>query len=173
MKTQNLALKSMTVAAALACALGASSALAQPGPGRGWFGGGSGMMMGPWSMGGGHMRTLCSPRGAGFTEWRVARIERLVKPTDAQKPKLDDLKAASEKAAGAMAAACPSATPATPAARLEFMEKRTEAMLAAIKTVRPVFEAFYASLSDEQKANLDGRGRMNDGRGRFDPGRGR
>lgn len=109
------------------------------------------------------MRALCSPRGAGFTEWRVARIERLVRPTDAQKPKLDDLKKASEKASETMSAACPTATPT---ARLEFMEKRTEAMLAAIKTVRPAFEAFYSSLSDEQKANLDGRGRMGQGRWR-------
>jgi len=39
--------------------------------------------------------------------------------------------------------------------RLDFMEKRMEAMLQAIKTVRPAFETFYASLGDDQKARLD------------------
>jgi hypothetical protein len=35
------------------------------------------------------------------------------------------------------------------------MEKRLEAMLAAVKTVRPAFDAFYASLTSEQKTALD------------------
>jgi hypothetical protein len=30
-----------------------------------------------------------------------------------------------------------------------------EAMLAVIKIVRPAFEAFYATMSEEQKARLD------------------
>jgi LTXXQ motif family protein len=38
---------------------------------------------------------------------------------------------------------------------MAFMERRMEAMLAAIKIVRPTFEAFYATMSDEQKARLD------------------
>jgi len=33
-----------------------------------------------------------------------------------------------------------------------------EAMLQAIKTVRPAFEVLYVSLSDEQKARLDAAG---------------
>lgn len=158
MKRRNTKLKSLAAAAMLTLAFGATSTLAQPGPGRGWSGGGHGMMMGPWAMGGGHMRALCSPRGAGFTAWRAARIERLVRPTDAQKTSFEDLKKASEKAAETMAAACPASTPATPDARLEFMEKRTEAMLAAIKTVRPAFDTFYGTLTVEQKARLGGTG---------------
>lgn len=151
-------LKSLIAASLLSLTL-ASGAIAQPGPGRGWFGNGPEMMMGPWGMmGGGMMRNLCSPRGMGFSEWRAARIERLVKPDDAQKAKLEDLKKAGEKAAEIMRAACPAEPPANPAARLEFMEKRTEAMLQAIKTVRPAFDAFYAALSDEQKGRLSGPG---------------
>jgi hypothetical protein len=38
---------------------------------------------------------------------------------------------------------------------MAFMEKRMEAMLEAIKAVRPAFEAFYATMTDEQKARLD------------------
>jgi len=145
------------VAAALACAatLSVSSAPAQPmmgGPG--W---GPGMMMGPGMMGGGRggMGMLCDPRAAGLAEWRMERIERIVQPTEAQRAALNDLKAASTKAAEQISAACPRDFPASATARMELMEKRMETMLAALKTVRPAFDAFYATLSDEQKARLD------------------
>jgi hypothetical protein len=129
---------------------------AQPGSGAGWGPGGGwgpGMMMGPGMMGRGWGR-MCDPRAAGLAEWRVERIDRLVKPTEAQRKGLDDLKAASTKAAELVAAACPKDFPASPTARLELMEKRMDAMLQAIKTVRPAFDSFYASLTDEQKARL-------------------
>jgi hypothetical protein len=115
-------------------------------------------MMGPGMMGRGGYGFLCSPRAAGFAEWRMERIERAVRPTDAQKTALNDLRAASVKAAETIAAACPSDIPRTSNARLELAEKRLDAMLQAVKTVRPAFDAFYASLSDEQKARLDERG---------------
>lgn len=35
------------------------------------------------------------------------------------------------------------------------MEKRLDAMLQAANTIRPALEAFYATLSDEQKARVD------------------
>jgi hypothetical protein len=35
------------------------------------------------------------------------------------------------------------------------MENQLEATLGAVKTVRPAFEAFYATLSDAQKTSLD------------------
>jgi len=53
--------------------------------------------------------------------------------------------------------------PATIVGRMEAIEKRLDGMLQALKTVRPALDAFYATLSDEQKANLDGRR----GTGRF------
>ena len=129
---------------------------AGPGPG-GW---GPGMMMGPGMMGWGGRGAgwMCSPQGAGLAEWRMQRIEQLVKPTEAQKSALNDLRAASTKAAETIAAACPKEFPAGATARLELMEKRMEAMLAAIKTVRPAFDAFYKTLDDEQKAKLNAGG---------------
>ena len=157
---------SLIAGAAFTLALGASAVSAQPGPGNRWFGGGPGMMMGPWSMGGSHLRNMCSPRGMGFAEWRVQRMERMLKPTDAQKAKLEDLKKATEKAAEVMSAACPTEPPSSPAARLEFMEKRTEAMLTALKTIRPAFDAFFATLTDEQKAQFDAIGPRGRGRNR-------
>ncbi len=124
---------------------------AQPGPG--W---GPGMMMGPGMMGPGMMGGgMCSPRGAGLAEWRIEAIERTVHPTDAQKNALNDLKAASAKAAEMIAAACPREIPETPTARLELMEKRLDTMLQAVKLVRPAFDAFYTTLSDQQKTALN------------------
>ncbi|MCW5690083.1 MAG: Spy/CpxP family protein refolding chaperone [Pseudolabrys sp.] len=128
------------------------------GPGPGW---GPGMMMGPGMMGfggGRGMGWMCSPQSAGLAEWRKDRIERLVKPTENQRKALDDLQAASTKAAQVVTDACPKEFPASAPARLELMEKRMEAMLTALKTVRPAFDAFYATLTDEQKATLNSRG---------------
>jgi hypothetical protein len=131
------------------------------GPGRGW---GPGMMMGPGMMGWGGrggmggFAGMCDPRGAGMAEWRMERIERLINPNEAQRKALGDLRTASAKAAETIAAACPTDIPASASARMELMEKRLEAMLAAIKTVRPAFDAFYATLSDEQKARVNSGG---------------
>jgi hypothetical protein len=142
---------------ALAFALFASMTpgAAQPGPGGpGFWGPG---MMGPGMMGSrmwGRGGFMCDLRGAGFAEWRIARIERAIQLNDVQRKALDELKAASTKAAQTMQAACPTEFPATVPARLEAMEKRMEAMLQAIKTVRPAFDAFYATLDDQQKARL-------------------
>jgi LTXXQ motif family protein len=143
---------SMIFAAALAALLSASSAQAQPGPG----GRGPGMMMGPGMMGSGMMGGgMCSPQAAGLAEWRVEQIERAVRPTDAQRAALNELKTASSKAAETIAAACPREFPATSTGRLDLMEKRLDAMVQAVKTVRPAFDAFYATLTADQKTALD------------------
>src|SRR5215467_10694049 len=104
------------------------NAAAQPGPGLGGWG--PGMMMGPGMMGPGMMGPECVIRGR-LAEWRIAAIEHAVRPTDAQRPALDELKAASTKAAEMIAAACPNDFPTTTVGRLEVMEKRLEEMLQA------------------------------------------
>ena len=146
-------------AVALLLAVAAGSASAQPPSGSGGLFGpgmmmGPGMMRGP-GMWGGRFAGPCDPGAAGLAGWRIDQIERVVQPTDAQRAALNDLRAASTKAAEALASTCPREVPRSSAERLNFMEKRTEAMLQAIKTVRPAFDALYASLNDEQKARLD------------------
>jgi hypothetical protein len=116
---------------------------------------GRGYMMGPGMMDRGHFGRMCSPRAAGFAEWRLDRLERTIKPTEAQRGKFDEFKAASNKAAETMRTACPTDVPTTMVGRMEAMEKRLDAMSQAMKTVRPALEAFYATLSDEQKAQLN------------------
>ena len=91
------------------------------------------------------------------------RLAELINPTDAQRPKFDEFKAASAKAADIAHDACLADIPETIIGRTEAMEKRMDAMLQAVRTVRPALEALYATLSDEQKARLD----SNAHRGRF------
>ena len=143
-----------------------ATATAQPyGPGAGFMG--PGMMSGPGMMGswmtGRRGPGMCNPAAAGFTEWRTDRIAELVKLTDAQRVKFDEFKAASIKSAEVMRNACLTDVPDTIVARTEAMEKRMDTMLQAVRTMRPALEAFYATLSDEQKARLD----SSSGRGRF------
>jgi hypothetical protein len=95
--------------------------------------------------------------------WGADRLAELIKPTDAQLPKFEELKAASANSADVMRDACLADVPETIVGRTEAMEKRMEAMLQAVRTVRPALEALYATLSDEQKARLD----SNSHRGRF------
>jgi hypothetical protein len=129
---------------------------------------GPGMMTGPGMMGPGMMGRrgfggACNPAASGFAEWRADRLAELVKPTDAQRAKFDEFKAASIKSAELMRNACLVEVPETIIGRTEAMEKRMDTMLQAIRTMRPALEEFYASLSDEQKARLN----SNYGRYRF------
>lgn len=151
----------LIVSAAFALAMTAAAVNAQPGPsGRGSGRDGPGMMMGPGMMDRGMYGRMCSPRAAGFAEWRIDRLEEALKLTDAQRPKFDDYRAAAKKAADTMRSACPTDVPTTMTGRMEAMEKRLDVTLQAIKTVRPALDALYAALSDEQKKVLDsGRGR--------------
>ena len=82
-----------------------------------------------------------------------------MQPTEAQTAALDRLDDAMQKAVDTLREACPTTTPLTPVGRLEVMQKRLEAMIAAANTVRPALEEFYASLTNEQKAKFNRLGR--------------
>ena len=148
-------------AALLAISLASTSVIAQPAPGKrdpqgyGW---GPGMMMGPGMMGGSGMGFMCNPRNAGMAEWRNSQIEAAVRPTEAQKVKLNDLRTASTKAAETLAATCAGDVPTKSTERMAQMEKRVEAMLQAIKVVRPAFDALYELLDSDQRSRLDATG---------------
>jgi ABC-type transporter MlaC component len=101
---------------------------------------------------------LCSGQTAGLTDWPIERIAQTVEPNDAQRALLDELKDATAKALDILKAACPTQLPSTPTGRIEAMRQRLEAMLQAVRTVRPVVEKFYQSLNDEQKARFNALG---------------
>jgi hypothetical protein len=98
---------------------------------------------------------VCSDDAAQLADWPIERISEVVQPTDAQRPALDELRAASAKAIDMLKAGCPKDLPSIPTGRLAAMESRLQVMLAAVQTVRPALERFYQSLSDEQKARFN------------------
>jgi hypothetical protein len=114
-----------------------------------------GVLTGPGTMGPRGYRRLCTPRSVGLYEWQVRWIERVVRPTEAQRAALNDLQSASSKAIATMSMACKTEAPATTKAELQMMDSRLETMSQAVKTLRPVFDAFYDSLDSRQQQRLD------------------
>src|SRR5262249_11147292 len=98
---------------------------------------------------------VCSDNAAQLTDWPIERISEVVEPTDAQRPALEEFRAASAKAIDMLKAGCPKDLPSIPTGRVAAMESRLQVMLAAVQTVRPALERFYQSLSDEQKARFN------------------
>ncbi len=93
--------------------------------------------------------------GGSVIAWPADKIDRVVRPTDAQRAKLDALQSAAAHSADIIKAACPSEQPRTPPSRLEAVGKRLAAMLQAVQTIEPPLQDFYDSLSDDQKARFN------------------
>jgi ABC-type transporter MlaC component len=107
------------------------------------------------SSSGSDVAALCDPRAVSFAQLPVDRIERAIQPTSQQEATFENLKATSASAAASLQASCPAKTPATPVERIDAVEMRLDAMVQAAKDVRPALGAFYATLSDEQKARFN------------------
>lgn len=146
-RNKKILIGGIALAAVAAGGLAASAA-------RGGFGHHGGRM-------GGMMGAVCKGDAAEMADHMLVRIEHKVKPTDAQKPAFEELKAAARAAAAKAKAGCPAApvqaadgarpAPKPPTERLAAMEVALAAQLDAVRTVRPAAEKFYASLTDEQK----------------------
>ena len=108
--------------------------------------------------GGSTATDLCSGQTAGLTDWPIERIAQAIEPDDAQRATLDELKEATAKALDVLKAACPTDLPSTPTGRLAAMHQRLDAMLQAVRTVRPVLEKLYQTFNDEQKARFNALG---------------
>jgi hypothetical protein len=97
----------------------------------------------------------------------LERLEERIKPTEGQKASFEEFKGAAKTAADKVKSACPVESPRNVPEQLGMAEKRLEAALDGIRTVRPAAEKLYANLSDEQKAAVNGmredRGRDRDG----------
>ncbi len=104
---------------------------------------------------------VCSNQTPEFTD-SIERISEVVEPTDAQRPALEELSAATAQAIDMLKSACPKDLPSTPTGRLAAMESRLQVMLAAVQTMRPALERFYRSLGDEQKARFNAIAPTND-----------
>ena len=98
---------------------------------------------------------LCNERAATLTNWPIDKIAQAVEPNAQQRSGLDRLAQATARAVNLLQAACPTQLPSTPTGRLAALQTRLEAMLRAVDTVAPALNAFYQSLSDEQRARFD------------------
>jgi hypothetical protein len=107
------------------------------------------------------LASLCGSQAESFTKLPVQRIEEVIKPTGPQQTALDQLNQVSAKAADELRTSCPAQTGETPTTRLDAMNNRLDAMVQAVKTLRPPLGTFYASLSDEQKAQFNSMGQQN------------
>jgi hypothetical protein len=125
---------------------------------RGWDNHGArgfGSAMGPRMPGLRMLASLCRPGGERMMGFLLESLERITEPTDAQRASFDKLKEAAGKAREIVRGACPTeAPPITPPGRLAAAEKRLEALLSAIRQLRPAMDEYYGSLSEEQKARL-------------------
>jgi hypothetical protein len=102
----------------------------------------------------------CGMAQPGLTEWPTAEIERRVNPSEAQRSSLAALQNAAAKAAEMLKASCQPDSAVTPPARLAEIGKRLGTMLEAVKMVRSALNDFYATLTDEQKAQFESIGRQ-------------
>jgi hypothetical protein len=97
---------------------------------------------------------MCGEDSRDIAGLPIDQFQKAIQPTDEQRAALDDLANALVKAAQDIKGACPTDIALTAPSRLAAMQKRIEAMIAAVETVQPPLEKFCGLLSDEQKARL-------------------
>ncbi len=98
---------------------------------------------------------VCSERAAGIAAIPIERVERAVRPDEAQRAAFADLQNAIAEAGELLKSNCPTYRPLTPVVRIDAMEQRLNAMLRSIETVQPALSKFYSSLTDEQKERFN------------------
>ena len=97
----------------------------------------------------------CTAAQPGAFQWPGSEIEAKLRLNDTQRAPLQVLQDATAKAADMLKATCQPDDVVTPPARLAALAKRLDTMLQGVKMVRPALEAFYSTLSDEQKAQFE------------------
>jgi hypothetical protein len=95
----------------------------------------------------------CTPPAA--LQWPGSEIEARLRLNDAQRAALDELGRMSVLANNTLNFDCQPDDNLTPPDRLATADTRLDAMLDAIKLVRPALDDFLATLSDEQRAQFE------------------
>ena len=93
-------------------------------------------------------------RPVWLSQWPIIRIAQTVGLAREQRMSLKDLQHAASEAARMLNAACPQEVPNGPIARLDAIQQRLAALLAAIESLRPGIDNFYAALMSAQKARF-------------------
>jgi hypothetical protein len=87
--------------------------------------------------------------------WPGSEIEARLHPNDTQRAALQVLQDTSARISESLKAACQPNDVMTPPARMAAVHKRLDVMLDGVKMVRAALEDFYATLTDEQKAQFE------------------
>jgi hypothetical protein len=88
-------------------------------------------------------------------QWPADEIEARLHPNDTQRAALKVLQDANARALDILNAECQPKDAITPPARLDAVDGRLDAMQQAVNLVSAALEDFYATLSDEQKAQFE------------------
>ena len=97
----------------------------------------------------------CGAAQSAALQWPADEIEARLHPNDTQRAALKALQDANARAVDILTAGCQPEDAITPPARLDAVEGRLEAMQRAVNLVSAALEGFYATLSDEQKAQFE------------------
>jgi hypothetical protein len=97
----------------------------------------------------------CGAAQSAVLQWPADEISARLHPNDAQRAALRALQDANARAVEILTAECQPQDAITSPARLDAVEVRLADMLQAIHLVSTALEAFYATLSDEQKAQFE------------------
>ena len=97
----------------------------------------------------------CGAAQSAALPWPADEIEARLHPNDTQRAALKALQDANARAVDVLIAGCQPEDATTPPARLDAVEGRLEAMQRAVNWVSAALEGFYATLSDEQKAQFE------------------
>ena len=97
----------------------------------------------------------CGAAQTTALQWPADEIEARLHPNDTQRVALKALQVANARAADILNAQCLPQDATTPPARLDAVDGRLDAMQQAVNLVSAALEDFYATLSDEQKAQFE------------------
>jgi len=97
----------------------------------------------------------CGAAQPAALQWPADEIEARLHPNDTQRAALKALQDANARAVDVLTAGCQPEDAITPPARLDAVEGRLEAMQRAVSLVSAALEGFYATLSDEQRAQFE------------------
>ena len=97
----------------------------------------------------------CGAAQAAVLQWPADEIEARLHPNDTQRAALKVLQDANARAVEILTAECQPKDAITPSARLDAVDVRLADMQQAVYLVSAALESFYATLSDEQKAQFE------------------
>jgi hypothetical protein len=97
---------------------------------------------------------LCQEEATGAPDETVTRIADTVKPNEAQRRLLEEMRSAMAQAARLLRDSCPADLPPAPIARLGVMRGEIDGMLRALEILRPALQRFEQSLSEQQRAQF-------------------